>query len=136
MLNNVIISIFLMSRLIIVYGLLGCLSSCELLLVQILCMTCINNHNGVTIYCVSIIPFVGICHIEIFPSANGRSAAWQRALYGINGEKSIAYIALHVFIGIRMAILLSYVSVERTNLGGSTFGIEILILHPSCRRCP
>lgn len=49
--------------------------------------------------------------------------------------KSMLIIVL-VFIRIRVAILLSYVSVEGTNLGGSTFGIEILILHPSCRRFP
>ena len=49
------------SCLVNVYGRVACrtwwLCSCVTLFMHILCVTCINNRNGVTIYCISIIPF-------------------------------------------------------------------------------
>ena len=100
----------------------------------ILCVAGIDHRNLVILDGVGIIPFVGVRHVVAFPSADGRTAAWKRPLYGVDGKERIAYIALHVLVRIGVAVLLAHVSVETSYLGGCTLGIEILILHGSRRR--
>ena len=41
----------------------------EMLLVHILCVTGIINDDGVFLYCVGIVPSVGVGHVTVFPSA-------------------------------------------------------------------
>ena len=41
----------------------------EMLLVHILCVTCIANDDGVFLYRVGIVPSVGVGHVTVFPSA-------------------------------------------------------------------
>ena len=68
------------------------------------------------------------------PSADGGTAAGQRPLYGIDGEESIAHVALHVLVRIGVAVLFAHVPVKASYLGGSTLSVEILILHRSRHR--
>ena len=92
-------------------------------------MTHIYNGDGVTLDSIGVVPFVGIRHVVSLPSANGRAAARQCTLYGINCEERITYVSLHIFIRVGMAIFLSYVFVERSDLGSGTLSVEVLILH-------
>lgn len=97
-------------------------------------MARIDYGDGVTLDSVCVVPFVSVRHIVVRPSADSGAAAWQRALDGIDGEEGIAHVTFHVLIRVSVAVLLAHISVEGSNLGGSTLGVEILILHLPSRR--
>lgn len=101
---------------------------------HILFVASINNNYRVAFYGVSVVPFVGVCHIVVRPSADGGFAAGQGFLYGVDGEKCLAYVSLHIIIRVCVAVLDRHISVERPYFGSGTFGIEILKLHPFSRR--
>ena len=105
-------------------------------LVHILSVAGIYHRNGVSLDGVGVVPFVGIRHVVALPSADGWAAARQRSLYGVDGEESIAHVALHIFVRIGVLVILGHVPVETSYLGSCTLGIEILILHIPCRRRP
>ena len=94
----------------------------------------IDHGDRVVLYLVGVVPLVRVRHVAARPSADGGTAAGQRPLYGVDGEEGVAHVPLHVFIGISVAVLLGYVPVEASYLGGCPLGVEILILHPSRRR--
>ena len=77
---------------------------------------------------VGVVPLVGVRHVETLPSADGRPAAGQRALDGVDGEEGVAHVALHVLIGVRVAVLLGHVLVERPYPGCRALGVQVLIL--------
>ncbi len=102
--------------------------------VHVLCVAGIHYLNRVILDDVGIIPLIGVCHVVASPAADSGATAWQCFLYGVDSKKCIAYIALHVLIGIGMAVLLTHVTVETSYLGNRSFSIKILILHRSPRR--
>ena len=61
-------------------------------------------------------------------------ARGMRPLNGVDGEEGIAHVALHVLVGVGVAVLLGHVPVEASDLGGCALRVEILILHLSRRR--
>ena len=95
---------------------------------HVLCVACIDHLNRVALDNVGVVPFVGVCHVVVNPSAEGWFAARQRALYVIDGKKGIVNVTLHVFIRVSVAVLLGHILVERPYLGGSALGIQVLIL--------
>ena len=97
-------------------------------------MASIDYRDGVAIYRVGEVPLVGISHVAARPSANGGTTAGQRPFYGVDGEEGIAHVALHVLVGVGVAVLLGHVPVEASDLGGCALCVEILILHLSRRR--
>ena len=84
---------------------------------HVLRVTGIYDGNRVAFDSVGIIPLVSVCHVVARPSADGRAAAWQRPLYGVDGEESIAHVPFHVFVRIGVAVLLGNVPIERPDLG-------------------
>lgn len=66
--------------------------------VHILRVAGINYGNSVALYGVGVISLMGVCHVIACPSADGRTAAWQRFLDGIDGEESIAHVPLHILV--------------------------------------
>ena len=105
-----------------------------MLLVHVLRMAGINDGNRVALDGIGEIPLVSVCHVVALPSTDGRAAAWQRPLYGVDGKERIAHVTFHVFVRIGVAVLLSHVTVEGSDLGGCTLRVEILILHLFRRR--
>ena len=101
---------------------------------HILRLAGIDYRNRVALYLVGVVPLVGVRHVAARPSADGGTAAGQRALYGVDGEEGVAHVPLHVFIGISVAVLLGHVPVEASYLGGCPLGVEILIMLPFRRR--
>ena len=95
---------------------------------HILRVACIDHGDGVALYLVGVVPLVGVRHVAARPSANGGTAAGQRPLNGVDGEEGIAHVALHVLVGVGVAVLLGHVPVERPYLGGGALGVQILIL--------
>ena len=93
---------------------------------HILSVACIDHFNRVTLNRVGVVPFAGVCHVVARPSAEGRLAASQCALYGVDGEESIVYVALHVLIRIGVAVFFGHVLVERPYLGCGLFGEEFM----------
>ena len=106
----------------------------DALLMHILRVACIDHGDGVALYLVGVVPLVGVRHVAARPSANGGTAAGQRPLNGVDGEEGIAHVALHVLVGVGVAVLLGHVPVEASDLGGCALRVEILILHLSRRR--
>lgn len=87
------------------------------LLVHVLRMAGINDDDGVALDGVSVVPLVGVGHVVALPSADGGTTLWQRPLYGVYGEESIAHVPFHVFVGIGVAVLLGHIPIERPDLG-------------------
>ena len=96
----------------------------------------IDHGDGVALYLVGVVPLVGVRHVVASPSTDGRAAAGQRPLYGVDGEEGIAHVPLHILVGVGVAVLLGHVPVEASYLGGCALGVEILILHTPRRRWP
>ena len=95
---------------------------------HVLCVACIDHLDCVALDDVGIVPFVGVRHMVAIPTAEGRFAARQRALDGVDGEESVAHISLHVLKRVGVAVLLGYVLVERPYLSGGALGVQVLIL--------
>ena len=92
-------------------------------------MAGIDYRNRVALYLVGVVPLVGVRHVAARPSADGGTAAGKRPLYGVDGEEGVAHIALHVLVGVGVAVLPGHVPVEASDLGGCVLGVKIFILH-------
>ena len=55
-----------------------------LFIMHVLSMTGINDGDNITIYGVSKIPFVSVCHMVAFPTFNSRLTSKKRTLNVIN----------------------------------------------------
>lgn len=98
------------------------------LLPHVLRMAHIDNLNRVVLYRVSIVPLIGVRHVVASPSADGRFAARQCALYCIDGKEGVTHVPLHVLIRVSVAVLPGHIPVERPYLGHDALRIQILIL--------
>ncbi len=98
------------------------------LIVHVLCVASIDHLYRVAIDSVGVVPLAGVRHIIACPSFDCWPTARQRTLDSVDGEESIAHVTLHILIRVGVAVLLGHVLVERSYLGGSALGIEVLIL--------
>ena len=90
---------------------------------HVLRVACIDYLYRVALDSVGVVPLVGVRHMVASPTAEGRFAARQRALDGIDGKEGVTHIPLHVLIRVGMAVLLGHVFVERPYLGGGALGV-------------
>ena len=105
-----------------------------MLLVHILRVAGIYHGYRVALNSISVIPFIGIGHVIVFPSTDCWTTTRQCLFYGVDGKEGITHVAFHVLVRIGVAVLLAHVSVEASYLCNCTLGVEILILHLSRRR--
>lgn len=86
----------------------------NLRIMHVLSMTGIDNGDGIAIDGISIIPFVSISHVIVFPTRNRRLASKKRLLYLVHSINCIINILMHQPLGVSMSILLGYIIVEWT----------------------
>ena len=79
---------------------------------HVLRMTRIDHRYHIPLYCIGVVPLVGVRHMVASPSAKGRLATRQRTLYGVYGEEGIAHVSFHILIRVGVAILFGHVFVE------------------------
>ncbi len=95
---------------------------------HVLSMTGIDHYNDISRYNICVVPLIGVRHVVASPSADGRFAARQCALYCIDGKEGVTHVPLHVLIRVSVAVLPGHIPVERPYLGHDALGIQILIL--------
>ena len=103
-------------------------------LLHVLRVAGIDYGDGVTLDGVGVVPLIVVCHVVAFPSVDGGPAARQCTLYGVDGKEGITHVSLHILIRISMTVFLSHVAIEGAYLGDRALGVQVFILHLSCRR--
>jgi len=76
----------------------------------------IHYGDGVAVDGICEIPFVGVRHVEVFPSSYSGLAPLEGALYLVHGIDGVIDVLVHQFLGICMLIFLRDIAIERINL--------------------
>ncbi len=92
---------------------------------HILCVTGVNDNDGVAFNYIGVVPFIGVRHVVTRPSADGRFPTWQGSFNSIDIEDGVTDVTLHVFKRVGVTILQRNIPVERFDISKCTFYIYI-----------
>ena len=94
-------------------------------------MAGVRDYNGIILYLIGIVPFVGVSHIIPFPTGQCGFASLQCLFYFVYGKEGVADIPLHIFIGVGMLVFAGNVNVKRPDFLKSPGFDNICVRHYS-----